>query len=270
MKHKTLLQQIGITLIAMPLVAMVVVLILASQSAQAHETRAAQRLESALSNISSKLTRIESKLRNLNGKIEELEKIAQDNEKNLKAQYADSQEAIKSLDRDVSRLKRAIKQLAERSTPLAQRKRKIERNNVVDLAKKNPKDLYNYGIEQLVTKRKYTEAQRAFELFVRQYPDNQRAGQALYWLGESFYARGNFRDAAGAYLRCYNSYPSGNKAPNCLLKLGTALAALHEWDEACSSFDKLRSSFPAAPPQILQKLNYEYERIQCGSDSPRG
>lgn len=238
----------------------------------AHETKSARRLESTLSSISIKLSRIESKLRNLTGKIEEIEQISRTGKKNIAANQADSRETIKSIDRDIGRLKRAVKQLAQQSS-LANRRngaRKIKEANRLDLSKKSPNELYNYAIEQLVVKKNYTGSQKAFELFVRQYPGNEKAGQALYWLGESFYVRGNFRDSASSYLRCYNSYPSSSKAADCLLRLGTALAALHEWDEACAAFDKLRSSFPAAAPRILQKLQSEYERIQCGSDNPHG
>lgn len=252
--------------------ALVAVIAIMALPVLAHETKSARRLESTLAGISTQLSRISSKLRNLTGQIEELEQIAKSNQKNMTANQADSRESIKSIDRDIMRLKLVVKRLAQKSS-LARRKSglsKSNKNNRLDLSKKTPDELYNYAIEQLVAKRDYTGSQKAFELFVRQYPDNDKAGQALYWLGESLYVRGKFRDSASAYLRCYNSYPSSSKAADCLLRLGTALAALHEWDEACAAFDQLRANFPTTSTRILQKLQSEYERIQCNSDNPRG
>jgi tol-pal system protein YbgF len=244
-------------------------MVMVSTASLAHQTKSAQRLDNALSSITSKLNRIESKLRSITGQIEELDKTTETNQKDIRNQLADRQEAVKSIDKDIVRLKKAVKRLASQ-TPLSRRKGSANKNKRENLSKKSPDELYGYALDQLKTKRKFNEAQRAFELFVRQYPDNSKAGQALYWLGESLYVRGNFRDAAKSYLRCHTFYPSSSKAADCWLRLGTALASLHEWEEACSSFDKLRSDFPTAAPHILQKLSREYERIQCSSDNPQG
>src|SRR3546814_19535879 len=45
----------------------------------------------------------------------------------------------------------------------------------------------------------------------------------LYWLGETYYVRQRYQDAAVAFLEGYQKYPKSPKAADNLLKLGMAL-----------------------------------------------
>ena len=69
----------------------------------------------------------------------------------------------------------------------------------------SPKQLYETAYGYLL-QRDYGAAEAAFEEFLRRHPNDPLAGNAQYWLGESLYVRGQYRAAAGAFLKGYQTY----------------------------------------------------------------
>ena len=110
----------------------------------------------------------------------------------------------------------------------------------------SPKQLYETAYGYLL-QRDYGAAEAAFEDFLRRHPNDPLAGNAQYWLGESLYVRGQYRAAAGAFLKGYQTYSRSAKAPENLLKLAMSLQRLGQKDAACSSYSELATKFPSAP-----------------------
>lgn len=117
---------------------------------------------------------------------------------------------------------------------------------------------YGYLLQQ-----NYPAAQRAFEEFLVRYPGDTLAGNAQYWLGESLYVRGQYKDAASAFLKGYQTYGESAKAPDSLLKLAMSLDRLGQRDAACSSFDELDARFPNAPSHVKTRARTERQRVGC-------
>lgn len=109
----------------------------------------------------------------------------------------------------------------------------------------------------------YGAAQSAFEDFLQAYPDDQLAGNAQYWLGETHFVRGEYKPAASAFLKGYQKYGRSNKAPDSLLKLAMSLDRLGQKDAACSSFGELVTRFPSAPEHVKSKASTEQRRLKC-------
>lgn len=57
----------------------------------------------------------------------------------------------------------------------------------------------------------YEEAGQAFQEFLQLYPQQELAGNAAYWLGESYYARKDYQRSAQIFARIKN-YPGSSKA----------------------------------------------------------
>lgn len=110
----------------------------------------------------------------------------------------------------------------------------------------------------------YAAAGEAFSDFLSRYPDDSLADNARYWLGESYYARGDYTRAAQTFFEAYDKNKSGPKAPDTLLKLGMALGNLDKKKEACASFRELGRTFPNASAAIKDKAAQESRRIGCG------
>jgi tol-pal system protein YbgF len=109
--------------------------------------------------------------------------------------------------------------------------------------------LYREGHGALIQK-DYASAEGAFRKIIDAYPDDPLADKAQYWVGETHYARSQYKDAADAFLKAYKGDEKGEKAPEALLKLGMALATLGQKEAACSTFQELKAKYPKAPEPI--------------------
>lgn len=115
----------------------------------------------------------------------------------------------------------------------------------------------------LLRQANYDEAEVALQEFLDRHGDDPLAGNARYWLGETFYVRGAYVQAAEVFLKGYQANPKGSKAPDTLLKLGMSLANLDKKREACAAFDKLAGDFPDASVSIKKTLGRERQRSGC-------
>lgn len=123
---------------------------------------------------------------------------------------------------------------------------------------------YQAAFDYLV-KHDYDRAESAFRAFVAKHPGDALAGNAQYWLGETYYVRQRYQDAAVAFLEGYQKYPKSPKAADNLLKLGMALGQVGQKAEACTTFGRLQKEFPDAPTNIKRRVTQESQRLQCGS-----
>jgi tol-pal system protein YbgF len=126
----------------------------------------------------------------------------------------------------------------------------------------NPKQLYETAYGYLM-QRDYGAAQSAFEQFLNRYPKDSLAGNAQYWLGEAHFVRGEYKAAAGAFLKGYQSYSGNARAADSLLKLAMSLDRLGQKEAACSSFSELSTRFPDAPDNVKSRAKTERQRIGC-------
>lgn len=126
----------------------------------------------------------------------------------------------------------------------------------------SPDEQYKYAFS-LLTKSDYPAAERALSEFVQKHPKHPLAGNAQYWLGESYYVRNDFNQAARAFAIGFQKYPKSAKGPDNLLKLGLSLAALGKTKEACTSYGMLRSEFPKAPAEVTRRAEAEQKRLRC-------
>jgi tol-pal system protein YbgF len=136
------------------------------------------------------------------------------------------------------------------------------RNLTAPLPGVDVQELYQQGYAALLQK-DYGGAETAFRQLVDTYPSDQLAGDAQYWLGETYYMRGQYKNAADSFLKGYQKYKSGQKAPDTLLKLGMALAELGQKDAACSTFGELKAKYPAAPAHIADEAKAWRNKTGC-------
>ena len=100
--------------------------------------------------------------------------------------------------------------------------------------------------------------------FVQRNPKSPLASNAQFWLGETYWVRNDFQNAASAYAEGYKNYPKGNKAPDTLLKLGMSLSALKKDQDACAVYDRLHKEFPQASDIVRRRLVEERKKSHCG------
>ena len=77
---------------------------------------------------------------------------------------------------------------------------------------------------------RHADARRAFEGVFASDEAGDLADNALFWIGETYFAAGDYNNAVRFYMRVVNEYAEENKAPDALFK--TALAQVRTGDLA--------------------------------------
>ena len=135
-------------------------------------------------------------------------------------------------------------------------------SQTANLPPKTPREQYARAFS-LLEKRNYQEAGDGFSEFLKANPNDPLAENARYWLGETYYARGEYARSAEIFLESYEKNKTGPKAPDTLLKLGLSLSGLDKKKEACASFRELNRAFPNAPDSVKEKAGQERKRLGC-------
>jgi len=125
-----------------------------------------------------------------------------------------------------------------------------------------PDEQYQYAFD-LLRQNKYGDAEQALGTFVEQNPDHPLAGNANYWLGETYYVRQDYQNAAITFADGSQKYPKSGKAPDSLLKLGMSLAALGETADACLALAELTERYPNASGSVKQRAAKEQAKNGC-------
>jgi tol-pal system protein YbgF len=121
---------------------------------------------------------------------------------------------------------------------------------------------YDYAFG-LLRQANYAGAEQAFASFLDEHSAHALAGNAKYWLGETYYVRGNYQQAAVTFAEGFEAYPDNSKAPDNLLKLGMSLASLGSTQDACGTFSVLLDRYADAPATILSRAQRESQRLSC-------
>lgn len=139
--------------------------------------------------------------------------------------------------------------------------------NAVELPQGSPEAQYEFAYGLLLQAQReqtdFTRPEQAFRQFLQANPNHRLAGNANYWLGETFYARKDYQDAASTFAEGLKKYPKSEKAADNLLKLGMSLALLNRKADACGALTELNRRFPSAPPQVKTTAQRERSRLGC-------
>ena len=128
--------------------------------------------------------------------------------------------------------------------------------------KLSDRDAYDAAYDLLI-KTKYAEAEKAFSAFLTDYPNSDLVGNANYWLGETYYVRGQYETAAGVFSDGLTKYEKSSKAPDNLLKLGLTMANMGKKDEACGFLKLMPEKFPKASDTLTQRAAQEAQKLAC-------
>lgn len=127
---------------------------------------------------------------------------------------------------------------------------------------KSDKEAYDEAYN-LLMKSKYPEAEQAFTAFLKNYSDSKLVGNANYWLGETYYVRGQYDVAAGVFSDGLTKYEKSTKAPDNLLKLALTMAKLDKKTEACEFLNLLPEKFSGADKALKQRAVQEAKKLSC-------
>lgn len=226
------------------------------------------------------LQETEQTLRQLTGEVETV-KFAQDGlqdridriSADMSLRFTEMEKKLQGAEEKIKQLE-AEKTAAENAQKEAEKKKKEQQAAAARTAKakeqqikekygkKKPKELYDEAFAS-IKKQKYKTAQAQFEAFLVLYPKDALAGNAQYWLGESFFARSMFSQAAVAFAEGFKSYRDSQKAPDNLFKLGVTMAKLNKKEEACIAFKNFAKEYPKVSDSMKKRLEKEIQKLSC-------
>ncbi len=109
----------------------------------------------------------------------------------------------------------------------------------------------------------FAGAQTAFKQYLEFNPDATDKDEINFWLGESYYVRSGYADAADAYIASMRENSKGVKAPDAMVRLAAALRQLGNKAEACQTLATFPAQFPDAPSSTKEKAKVEAARTGC-------
>ena len=126
----------------------------------------------------------------------------------------------------------------------------------------NVADLPDIGKTKL-SEGDFVGAQTAFKQYLEINPDAANSGEVNYWLGESYFVRGGYADAATAYIASMRTDPQGALAPKAMVGLASTMRELGKKTEACNTLGSLTSQYPNASSEVREKARLESARTGC-------
>jgi len=92
----------------------------------------------------------------------------------------------------------------------------------------------------------YKDAVPAFENFLKQYPNGSLAGNAMYWLGFSYFSQGNYKAAIATHQRLIQEFPQHAKVPDAMVNMARAYIQTGEMDKANQTLHQVMANYPAS------------------------
>jgi len=124
----------------------------------------------------------------------------------------------------------------------------------------DPDSLYNSGLTDY-NSGQYDLAIQAFQDYLHYYGGTDRASNAQFYIGDSYYIQKKYKNAITEYDKCIERYPQGNKAAEAQLRKGFALLELGERSAGARELRSVIEQYPNSHEadlarQRLRKLGY--------------
>lgn len=112
--------------------------------------------------------------------------------------------------------------------------------------------LYDAGLNAY-NSRNYSEAQRSFSDFLKNFSDHKLVPDAQYYLAECYFQKNQFSDAALAYNEVITRYSKSSHVAGAYLKQGICFSKSGQKEAALARMKELIKKFPKSPEAARAK-----------------
>jgi len=105
--------------------------------------------------------------------------------------------------------------------------------------------------------KKFKDARKRFEAFLKDYPGNDLTDNAQFWIAETYYAENNYEDAILAYESVLKNYPDSDKTGGAMLKQGFAFIELGDKKTGGIILNRLIEKLPDSKEAAIAKKKIE-------------
>ncbi len=202
--------------------------------------------------VATKEKDVESQVTELKSTLEEAKKILQRNSADLGASVSDLSEEQRVLTGLVTAAQANAEEVRQgfdeykkstdaRLAALEAKLVELERKPVAP--KETAEDLWTAG-KAAFEAGKFAEARELFKKLALGYASHDKADDAQYFRGETYYSEKSYDAAIGEYQKVFDKYPDGSFADDAMFRAGEAAAALKNCTEAVVYFEQLKTSYP--------------------------
>jgi tol-pal system protein YbgF len=105
----------------------------------------------------------------------------------------------------------------------------------------------------------YDLAVSGFTSYLTSFPDSERADDAQFYIGQSYYNAGKYDQAINAYEMAIRTYPKSDLLPDVYFKLGESYRALKQIPRARAAYQQVVKAYPdsSTAPLAQQRLDSE-------------
>ena len=121
---------------------------------------------------------------------------------------------------------------------------------------------YDQAYSQLL-QQNYPAAEVGFSEFLQRFPNDELTPNAQFWLGETYFVRGQWDSAAASFLKVAQSHPRSDKAPDSLAKFAMAMERKGNKPAACRALQELNARYPNPPAHVRSWETAERRRAGC-------
>lgn len=93
----------------------------------------------------------------------------------------------------------------------------------------------------------YKNANAAFTNFLQRYPRSGLAGSVYYWLGNTYYAQRDYRNAIISHQTVVKNFPDNPRVPDSMLNIASCQTELKDKAAAKKTLEALVTQFPDTP-----------------------
>ncbi|MFH1531770.1 MAG: tetratricopeptide repeat protein [Pseudomonadota bacterium] len=117
-----------------------------------------------------------------------------------------------------------------------------DRESLPEDLPKDPDGMFKIGLEKYNAG--YTKSARAiFNEFIRLFPDNEKADDAQFYVGETFFSESRFVEAVTEYRKVYDNYQRGDRFREAVLRIGLSYERTNDCDKAKKIYKFARDEF---------------------------
>jgi tol-pal system protein YbgF len=224
--------------------------------------------------IQTRVSETEKNLQVLSGKFDENKYSIEKTLKNtasemtlIKAQIANIEDQIKQMKNKLNNLD-AQQTVGRKETEGLKGESPQEQSQkpVKQAASKDKVSLYEEAYDAFKDK-KYKGAREKFEAFVKEFPQDELADNAHFWIAETYYGEKDFEAAILAYEAVLKKYPKSEKAVGALLKQGFAFIEMGDKKTGKTILEKVMELYPSSREAELAKK--KIDEIEKGSSKKK-
>jgi len=202
------------------------------------------KLRESYARVAADPDRIDQETRLVQGRLEEVEFVLRKKLGKAETDFQARSKRLENIQLELARLEKRVAQLEQYLS--------IESGAVLKPASNNPavpskpptaESLYRAAKKDIDAGR-LASARKGFQALIKAFPKSEKADNAQFWIGESYYREKWYEKAILEYQEVIDKYPRGNKVPAAMLKQAMAFLKLKDKANARLVLTRLVEKFP--------------------------